>query len=76
MCSVCVCSVSNPPSASLSDSCVTPLHKAIKLAERETSPLTDRNPKDFILFKTGRFTPTALSSDNDGAGDGRHHALI
>ena len=45
------------------------LNKAIKLADRETSPLTDRNPKDFILFKTGLFTPTALSSDNDGSGN-------
>jgi len=45
------------------------LNKAIKLADRETSPLTDRNPKDFILFKKGLFTPTALSSDNDGSGN-------
>ena len=44
------------------------LNKAIKLSERESSPLTDRNPKDFILFKTGEFQAVALSSDNDGAG--------
>jgi len=43
------------------------LNKAIKLADRETSPLTDRNPKDFILFKKGAFVPKAIGSDNDGS---------
>merc|ERR1711998_428672 len=33
------------------------LNKATKLEERETSPLTDRNPKDFILFKEGTLAP-------------------
>jgi hypothetical protein len=31
------------------------LNKAVRMAERKTSSLTDRNPKDFILFSKEHF---------------------
>lgn len=36
------------------------LNKAIRLEDRETSPLTERNPKDFILFKEGTLVPVRV----------------
>lgn len=43
------------------------LNKAVKMQERETSPLTDRHPKDFILFRKMDFSPAGFEIDNSGA---------
>eukprot|EP00873_Tetraselmis_striata_P021728 jgi/Tetstr1/441992/TSEL_003142.t1 len=43
----------------------TPRTHAVRIAERKTSSLTDRNPKDFILFTNEHFEVTI--KDNTGA---------
>lgn len=43
------------------------LNKAVRLADRETSPNTDRNPKDFIIFRQGQLTAGEFGLDNSGA---------
>uniref|UniRef100_A0A6U1J5H5 Endonuclease/exonuclease/phosphatase domain-containing protein n=1 Tax=Tetraselmis chuii TaxID=63592 RepID=A0A6U1J5H5_9CHLO len=43
------------------------LNKAVRMAERKTSSLTDRNPKDFILFSKEHFVKEVTIKDNTGA---------
>eukprot|EP00873_Tetraselmis_striata_P000605 jgi/Tetstr1/420869/TSEL_011942.t1 len=43
------------------------LNKAVRMAERKTSSLTDRNPKDFILFTKEHFVKEVTIKDNTGA---------
>ena len=50
------------------------LQKAVRLTERETSELTDRHPKDYILFTAGRLVPSDVGSDNTGSRDFVHDA--
>ena len=48
------------------------LNKAVKAAEKNTSPLVDRNPKDFIIFYDHDFkieTNEVTQKDNTGTGD-------
>eukprot|EP00873_Tetraselmis_striata_P006544 jgi/Tetstr1/426808/TSEL_017023.t1 len=40
---------------------------AVRMAERKTSSLTDRNPKDFILFTKEHFVKEVTIKDNTGA---------
>jgi len=44
------------------------LNKAVKASEKLTSPLVDRNPKDFILFYEKDFSVVAAAKDNTGTG--------
>lgn len=51
------------------------LNKAVRLSERAESPLTDKNPKDHVLFQVGEvdqsegFVVNFVSRDNTGDGD-------
>jgi len=42
------------------------LNKAVRMSDRKTSPLTDRNPKDFILFHPTDFVKEVTIKDNTG----------
>ena len=42
------------------------LNKAVRMADRKTSKLTDRNPKDFILFRAADFVKEVSIKDNTG----------
>eukprot|EP00192_Tetraselmis_astigmatica_P006288 CAMPEP_0117670250 /NCGR_PEP_ID=MMETSP0804-20121206/12632_1 /TAXON_ID=1074897 /ORGANISM="Tetraselmis astigmatica, Strain CCMP880" /LENGTH=518 /DNA_ID=CAMNT_0005478495 /DNA_START=155 /DNA_END=1711 /DNA_ORIENTATION=- len=43
------------------------LNKAVRMADRKTSPLTDRNPKDFILYRPEDFVHEVTIRDNTGS---------
>uniref|UniRef100_A0A061RKH8 Uncharacterized protein n=1 Tax=Tetraselmis sp. GSL018 TaxID=582737 RepID=A0A061RKH8_9CHLO len=45
------------------------LNKAVPMSECRTSPLTDRNPKDFILFSEKDFVKEVTIKDNTGSKD-------
>ena len=44
------------------------LNKAVKPEDKFTSPLVDRNPKDFILFYAKDFALKTVAKDNTGKG--------
>ena len=45
------------------------LNKAVRFAERATSPATDKHPKDHILFRLGTFECRIVTRDNTGEGE-------
>ena len=42
------------------------LNKAVAFADKDTSPLVDRNPKDFVLWYRERFALVRTGKDNTG----------
>ena len=44
------------------------LNKAVRAEDTATSPLVDRNPKDFVLFYAADFKATNVAKDNTGTG--------
>ena len=45
------------------------LNKAVRFADRGTSPATDKHPKDHILFRPGTFDCRIVTRDNTGEGE-------
>lgn len=45
------------------------LNKAVRFAERATSPSTDKHPKDHIVFRLGTFDCRIVTRDNTGEGE-------